>query len=54
MNDSVPAASDAQVTLRPVDQSNWRDIANLKVFETQQEFVAEPCSYLVLCCYGQD
>jgi diamine N-acetyltransferase len=42
------------VTLHPVDQSNWRAIANLKVFETQREFVAEPCSYLALCCYGQD
>jgi len=54
MDASVPAASDAQVTLHPVDQSNWRAIANLKVFETQREFVAEPCSYLALCCYGQD
>ena len=54
MDESVPATSDAQVTLHPVDQSNWRAIANLKVFETQREFVAEPCSYLALCCYGQD
>jgi diamine N-acetyltransferase len=54
MDASVPATSDAQVTLHPVDQSNWRAIANLKVFETQREFVAEPCSYLALCCYGQD
>ncbi len=51
---SVPATSDARVTLHPVDQSNWRAIANLTVFETQREFVAEPCSYLALCCYGQD
>ena len=54
MDASVPATSDAQVTLHPVDQSNWRAIANLQVFETQREFVAEPCSYLALCCYGQD
>ena len=54
MEASVPATSDAQVTLHPVDQSNWRAIANLKVFETQREFVAKLCSYLALCCYGQD
>lgn len=54
MDASVPATSDAQVTLQPVDQSNWRAIAKLKVFETQREFVAEPSSYLALCCYGQD
>jgi hypothetical protein len=54
MDASVSATSDARVTLHLVDQSNWRAIANLKVFETQREFVAEPCSYLALCCYGQD
>lgn len=54
MDASVPVTSGAQVTLQPVDQSNWRAIANLKVFETQREFVSEPCSYLALCCYGQD
>ena len=54
MDASVPVTNDAQVTLHPVDQSNWRAVANLKVFETQREFVAEPCSYLALCCYGQD
>jgi diamine N-acetyltransferase len=54
MDANVPATRDAQVTLHPVDQSNWRAVANLKVFETQREFVAEPCSYLTLCCYGQD
>ena len=54
MDARVPATSYAQVTLHPVDQSNWRAIANLKVFEIQREYVAEPCSYLALCCYGQD
>lgn len=48
------AANAAQVTLRPVNQSNWRAIANLKVFEAQREFVAEPSYYLALCCYGND
>ena len=50
------AANAAQVTLRPVNQSNWRAVANLKVFEfeAQREFVAEPSYYLALCCYGND
>lgn len=54
MDESAPETSEPQVTLQPVDQSNWRDVAKLKVFEHQLEFVAEPCSYLTLCCYGQD
>jgi diamine N-acetyltransferase len=54
MDESVPAAGDVQMSLHPVDQSNWRAIAKLDVFENQREFVAEPCSYLALCCYGQD
>lgn len=54
MDASVPATSDARVSLRPADQSNWRAIANLKVRDTQREFVAEPCYYLALCCYGND
>ena len=54
MEASLPATSDAQVSLHPVDQNNWRDVARLKVFENQREFVAEPSAYLALCCYGQD
>jgi diamine N-acetyltransferase len=54
MDASASERSEAQVTLRPVDRDNWRDIANLKVFETQRQFVAEPCCYLALCCYGDD
>jgi hypothetical protein len=54
MDASDPETSDAQVTLHPVDQSNWRAIAKLEVFETQREFVTEPSAYLALCCYGQD
>jgi len=46
--------NEAQVSLRPVDRDNWRDIANLKVSEAQREFVAEPCYYLALCSYGKD
>jgi diamine N-acetyltransferase len=41
-----------QVSLHSVNQDNWRDIAKLKVAETQREFVAEPAYYLALCCYG--
>ena len=54
MEARLPATSDAQVSLHPVDQNNWRDVARLKVFENQREFVAEPSAYLALCCYGQD
>ena len=43
-----------RVSLRPVNRDNWRDIAKLKVSEAQREFVAEPCYYLALCCYGND
>ena len=54
MDSSLPATSDARVSLRPVNESNWRDIANLHVSETQRQFVAEPSYYLALCCYGKD
>jgi diamine N-acetyltransferase len=40
-----------QVTLRPVDRDNWREIARLTVAGSQREFVAEPSYYLALCCY---
>ena len=43
-----------QVSLRPVDQENWRDVARLKVSEAQRDFVAEPAYYLALCAYGND
>ncbi len=43
----------AQVKLRPVNRNNWREVANLKVTESQREFVAEPAYYLALCCYGE-
>jgi diamine N-acetyltransferase len=49
-----PNNSDNQfpVSLRPVDSENWRDVAHLQVTQPQREFVAEPCYYLALCCYG--
>jgi diamine N-acetyltransferase len=43
-----------QVLLRPANSENWRDIAHLQVTQSQREFVAEPCYYLALCCYGND
>jgi diamine N-acetyltransferase len=46
--------NEVQVSLRPVDHDSWRDVANLKVFEAQREFVADPSYYLALCCYGDD
>jgi diamine N-acetyltransferase len=54
MDSNVSERNDAQISLRPVNQDNWRDIAKLEVSETQREFVAEPCYYLALCCYGND
>ncbi len=44
--------NESQVLLRPVNSKNWRDIAHLQVAQSQREFVAEPCYYLALCCYG--
>lgn len=43
MDSNVLERNEAQVSLRLVNRDNWRDIANLKVSETQREFVAEPC-----------
>ncbi len=51
---SKNSANESQVSLRPVNSENWRDIANLQVTQSQREFVAEPCYYLALCCYGND
>jgi diamine N-acetyltransferase len=46
--------NEMQIILRPVNQDNWRSVANIKVSEAQRAFVAEPCYYLALCCYGND
>jgi diamine N-acetyltransferase len=54
MGSNVSERNDAQISIRPVNHNNWREIAKLKVSETQREFVAEPCYYLALCCYGKD
>ena len=45
---------DIQISLHPVSHDNWRNVADLKVSETQREFVAEPSYYLALCSYGND
>ncbi|MEJ2212463.1 MAG: GNAT family N-acetyltransferase [Anaerolineae bacterium] len=44
--------NESQIVLRAVDSENWRDVAHLQVTQPQREFVAEPCYYLALCCYG--
>lgn len=54
MDSNNSEGNEAQVSLRPVNQGNWRQVAKLKVSEAQREFVAEPCYYLSLCCYGKD
>ena len=54
MESNAAESDDAHVSLRPVGQDNWRNVAKLKVSEAQREFVAEPSYYLTLCCYGND
>ena len=54
MDSNTSERNEVQVSLRPVSRDNWRNIANLKVSEDQRKFVAEPCYYLALCCYGND
>lgn len=54
MDGDASERNETQVSLRPVDHGNWRDIANLKVSEAQRAFVAELSYYLALCSYGSD
>jgi diamine N-acetyltransferase len=54
MDSNGSESNEVQISLLPVNHDNWRDIAHLKVSEAQREFVAEPCYYLALCCYGND
>jgi diamine N-acetyltransferase len=54
MDSNISESNEERVSLRPVNHDNWRNVANLKVSETQREFVAEPSYYLALCCYGND
>jgi len=54
MDQNISESNQEQVSLRPVSRDNWRNVANLRVSETQREFVAEPSYYLALCCYGND
>jgi diamine N-acetyltransferase len=52
MNANKSKDNDPQVTLHPVTDDNWRDVAALSVTEAQRQFVAAPTYYLTLCCYG--
>ena len=54
MGVSMSSTNAEHISLHPVDQDNWRQVANLKVSETQDDFVAAPCYYLALCHYGKD
>lgn len=50
----MPSKDDPnQIILLPVNPDNWRDVARITVSASQKEFVAEPCYYLSLCCYGE-
>ncbi len=40
------------VSVEPVTGETWRDVASLRVTESQRAFVAESAYYLCLCCYG--
>lgn len=53
MSSDTSINNKTQITLRPVDRDNWREVAKLKVFEAQRDFVAEPLYYLALCSYGE-
>ena len=54
MSSSKSKDNETQVTLRAVNRDNWREVAKLKVKDSQREFVAEPSYYLALCSYGED
>ncbi|MGD2163526.1 MAG: GNAT family N-acetyltransferase [Anaerolineales bacterium] len=54
MDSSGSERDGGRISIHPVDHDNWREVAKLKVAESQREFVAEPCYYLALCCYGED
>ena len=45
--------NDIQVTLQPVNRTNWRAVTKLTVTDHQQVFVTTPCHYLALCAYDQ-
>jgi diamine N-acetyltransferase len=51
--DNKSKANETQVTLHPVTRDNWREVAKLRVAESQYEFVSKPCYYLALCCYDE-
>lgn len=52
MSANTLADNETKINLRPVNGDNWCAVAKLKVTEAQREFVADPCYYLALCCYG--
>jgi diamine N-acetyltransferase len=52
MHSNSSKTKEPHISLRAIDHDNWREVANLKVAETQREYVAEPSYYLALCCYG--
>jgi diamine N-acetyltransferase len=49
----MPRPTDEKLSLEPVTDDNWRDVAALEVAEDQKQFVAEPAYYLALCAYGR-
>ncbi len=53
-NQMMSTQQSDSIALHPINEDNWRDVAKLEVAEGQRDFVAEPCYYLALCCYGSD
>lgn len=51
MNSKMTNEKENQISLRPVNRENWREITRLEVNVSQREFVAEPSYYLALCSY---
>ncbi|MBI9050932.1 MAG: GNAT family N-acetyltransferase [Anaerolineaceae bacterium] len=45
--------SSAELTLVPINESNWRKVVRVRVKSTQTDFVAETSYYLLLCHYRE-
>ncbi len=45
--------NESELRLMTINNSNWRKVIRIKVKPEQQDFVAEPSYYLLLCHYGE-
>lgn len=44
--------NEMNIHIETIDNSNWRDVYDLKVNENQKDFVADPGYYMCLCSFG--